>query len=143
MTLIGIFDSMAPHRQEGSIRGWKEIAVKKCVVKLSAAERECLAMMVSGGKHPAQKLTKARILLKADAGEGGEGWSDSKIAEALDTSVEPQTLACLSPAAHIRWCGGGQADRAGLFAPAARPRAMDVEPSRRQGGRTQYCRQRQ
>ncbi len=65
----------------------KEIAVKKYVVKPGAAERECLEMMISGGKHPAQKLTKARILLKADAGEGGEGWSDSKIAEALDTSL--------------------------------------------------------
>jgi len=65
----------------------KEIAVKKYVVKLSPAERECLELMISGGKHPAQRLTKARILLKADAGEGGEGWSDSKIAKALDTSL--------------------------------------------------------
>jgi hypothetical protein len=32
-------------------------------------------------------LTKARILLKADVSEAGEGWSDSGIAEALDTSV--------------------------------------------------------
>jgi hypothetical protein len=34
-----------------------------------------------------QLLTKARILLKADVSEAGEGWSDSRIAEALDTSV--------------------------------------------------------
>jgi transposase len=32
-------------------------------------------------------LTRARILLKADASEVGEGWSDSAIAAALDTSV--------------------------------------------------------
>ena len=38
-------------------------------------------------KHPAQLLTKARILLKADVSEAGEGWSDSAISEALDTSV--------------------------------------------------------
>ena len=31
---------------------------------------------------------KARILLKADASEGGEGWSDSWIAAALQTSVD-------------------------------------------------------
>ena len=31
---------------------------------------------------------KARILLKADASELGESWSDSQIAEALDTSVD-------------------------------------------------------
>ena len=65
----------------------KEIAVKKYVVKLTALERERLETMVSGGKHPAQRLTKARILLKADAGEAGEGWSDSQIATALDTSL--------------------------------------------------------
>ncbi len=40
------------------------------------------------GKHPARLLTKARILLKADASEAGEGWSDSRIAEALDTSTD-------------------------------------------------------
>ncbi len=65
----------------------RAIAVKKYVVKLSAAERERLETMISGGKHPAQRLTKARILLKADAGEAGEGWSDSQIAHALDTSL--------------------------------------------------------
>ena len=32
-------------------------------------------------------LVRARILLKADASETGEGWSDSQIATALDTSV--------------------------------------------------------
>jgi poly-gamma-glutamate capsule biosynthesis protein CapA/YwtB (metallophosphatase superfamily) len=33
-------------------------------------------------------LVKARILLKADASEAGEGWRDSQIATALDTSVD-------------------------------------------------------
>lgn len=65
----------------------KEIAVKKYVVKLSADEREQLDNAIRSGKHPAQRLTKARILLKADAGEGGEAWSDSQIANALDTSL--------------------------------------------------------
>jgi len=32
-------------------------------------------------------LTKARILLKADVSALGEGWSDSRIAAALDTSI--------------------------------------------------------
>src|SRR5262249_31539379 len=32
-------------------------------------------------------LTKARILLKADVSDAGEGWSDSRIAAALDTSI--------------------------------------------------------
>jgi hypothetical protein len=38
-------------------------------------------------KRSAQLLTKAPILSKADVSEGGEGWSDSRIAEALDTSI--------------------------------------------------------
>jgi transposase len=65
----------------------KEIAVKKYVVKLSAEERERLDSAIRSGKHPAQRLMKARILLKADAGDAGEGWSDSEIAKALDTSL--------------------------------------------------------
>ena len=55
----------------------KESAVKKYIVTLSDAEREQLTALIHSGKHPAQKLLKARILLQADASEGGEGWSDS------------------------------------------------------------------
>ena len=65
----------------------KEIAVKKYVVRLSAPEREKLSEFIGSGKRSAQLSTKARILLKADVSDGGEGWSDGKIAEALDTSV--------------------------------------------------------
>jgi hypothetical protein len=65
----------------------KEIAVKKYVVKLTVEEREQLDSLTRSGKHPAQKLTKARILLKADASEAGDAWSDSQIAAALDTSL--------------------------------------------------------
>lgn len=62
--------------------------VKKYVVTLSDEEREQLVTLIHTGKHPAQKLLKARILLKADASDGGEGWSDSEIAAALETSVD-------------------------------------------------------
>ncbi len=65
----------------------KEIAVKKYVVKLSLEEREQLNALICGGKHAARKLTRARILLKADVGEAGEGWSDSQIAAALGTGL--------------------------------------------------------
>src|SRR5271169_404170 len=44
-------------------------------------------MSVRAGKSSAQLLTKARILLKADVSEAGEGWSDSAISVALDTSI--------------------------------------------------------
>src|ERR1700687_4974469 len=66
----------------------KEIAVKKYVVILSNEEREHLTALIHSGNHPAQKLLKARILLKADASDGGEGWSDSQIAAALESSVD-------------------------------------------------------
>ena len=66
----------------------KEVAVKKYVVKLGDEEREQLNSMINKGKHPARYLLKARILLKADASDAGEGWSDSQIAAALDTSVD-------------------------------------------------------
>jgi hypothetical protein len=52
----------------------KQSAVKRYVVKLSDEERERLDALVHIGKHPARLLTKARILLKADASEAGEGW---------------------------------------------------------------------
>jgi transposase len=65
----------------------KEIAGKKYVVKLSAEERDRLEALIHKGKHSAQLLMKARILLKADVSEGGQGWSDSRIARALDTSI--------------------------------------------------------
>ena len=57
----------------------REISVKKYVVRLSAEEREQLEAMICAGEHPAQSLTKARILLEADVSEAGEGWSDSAI----------------------------------------------------------------
>jgi transposase len=65
----------------------KEIAVKKYVVRLSGEERERLNELLRSGKRPAQLLTKARILLKADVSDAGDGWSDSRIAEALDASI--------------------------------------------------------
>jgi Homeodomain-like domain len=65
----------------------KVIAVKKYVVTLSDEERDQLNVMISKRKHPARKPLKARILLKADASDAGEGWSDSQIA-ALSTSVD-------------------------------------------------------
>jgi len=66
----------------------KQPAVKKYVVRLGDDERERLNTLIKKGKAPARQLLKARILLKADASEAGEAWSDSRIAEALDTSID-------------------------------------------------------
>jgi len=65
----------------------KEIAVKKYVVRLTEEERDRLNELIRKGKRSAQLLRKARILLKADVSDAGEGWSDSAIAAALDTSI--------------------------------------------------------
>ncbi|MCI0600397.1 MAG: helix-turn-helix domain-containing protein [Beijerinckiaceae bacterium] len=74
-------------RATEAIMAAKEVIVKKYVVRLSDAEREQLETLIRKGKSPAQRLMKARILLKADVSEAGEGWSDSRIIEALETSA--------------------------------------------------------
>ena len=65
----------------------KEIAVKTYGVKLIAEERDRLEAMVRAGKNSAQSVTRAGIPVKADVSDAGDGWSDSAIAAALDTSI--------------------------------------------------------
>jgi transposase len=65
--------------------------MKKYKVTLTADERQFLHTLVSAGKAAALKLTHARILLKADATPSGPGWTDARIAEAIEvnrTTVE-------------------------------------------------------
>src|SRR6201986_251515 len=62
-------------------------SVKRYVVRLRAEEREQLESLIRKGRSPAKRLLKARILLKADVSEAGDGWSDSRIITALDTSA--------------------------------------------------------
>ena len=57
---------------------------KRYRVTLEACEREELEALLARGKADARRLTHARILLKADEGEGGPGWPDSRIAEAVE-----------------------------------------------------------
>jgi transposase len=60
---------------------------KQYIVTLTADEREYLAGLVSSGKGSALSLTRARILLKADASPMGPSWDDARIAEAIEVSV--------------------------------------------------------
>ena len=55
---------------------------EKYGVRLAPGERERLQQLIRGGRSPARKTARARILLKADA-----GWSAPKMADALDISV--------------------------------------------------------
>ena len=63
----------------------------KYAVELTEAERAQLRTLVGSGRASARMLTRARILLKANQGEGGPGWTDAAIAGALD--VHPTTVA--------------------------------------------------
>jgi hypothetical protein len=63
----------------------------KYAVMLTEAERARLRTLIGRGEAPARMLTRARILLKANQGEGGPGWSDAAIAGALE--IHPSTVA--------------------------------------------------
>jgi hypothetical protein len=60
----------------------------KYAVYLTEAERAQLRTLIGRGEAPARMLTHARILLKANQGEGGPGWSDAAIAGALDLHAD-------------------------------------------------------
>ena len=55
-------------------------------VRLTDEERQALEALVKKGRAAARKLTRARVLLKADEGPRGPGWTDEAIAAALDVS---------------------------------------------------------
>ena len=59
----------------------------KYQVRLTEAERAQLQTLVGQGIAPARQLTHARILLKANQGEAGPGWTDAAIAGALDVGL--------------------------------------------------------
>ncbi len=63
----------------------------KYAVALTEDERAQLRTLIGSGAAPARTLTHARILLKANQGEGGPAWADAAIAEAVE--VHPATVA--------------------------------------------------
>jgi transposase len=56
----------------------------KYAVKLPEPERAPLRTLVGRGAAPARQVTRARILLTANQGDGGPGWTDAAIAGAVD-----------------------------------------------------------
>ena len=62
--------------------------MKKYIIKLSIDERNTLKKLITSGRGPARMFTRARILLKADQGISGPNWSDEKISDALDVTVQ-------------------------------------------------------
>ena len=59
----------------------------KYVVRLKPEERDQLLALVNTGRAAAVKLLHARIALKADVSAGSRPWTDTEIADALDTSA--------------------------------------------------------
>jgi hypothetical protein len=59
---------------------------KRFPVTLANTERDLLKRLIAAGTDSARKLAHARVLLKADQGPGGPGWTDDAIAEAVDVS---------------------------------------------------------
>ena len=62
--------------------------MKKYIVQLSTKERQTLTKLITSGRSLARMFTRARILLKADQSSDGPVWSDEKISEALDVTVQ-------------------------------------------------------
>lgn len=58
--------------------------MKKYKVELDEKQRRQLESLLKGGKESARCQMHARILLKADQGAQGPGWTDEQIAEALE-----------------------------------------------------------
>ena len=63
------------------------MSAKRYPVVLSRSQRDFLMDLISSGTESARKLTRARILLKADAGEFGPAYSDKEIKEAVEVSI--------------------------------------------------------
>lgn len=59
----------------------------KYVVRLTIEERATLESLVGQRRAAADKLLRARMLLKADVGVGGPGWVDEQIAEAFEVGL--------------------------------------------------------
>jgi transposase len=92
----------------------------KYAVELPEEERARLRTLIGQGAAPARLLTHARILLKANRGEGGPAWTDAAIAGALE--VHPATVARVRRA----YAEGGLAAALERKAPdRVYPRALD------------------
>ena len=56
-------------------------------VQLNESQRDHLKALITSGTSPARKLTRARVLLKADTGELGPAYTDNQIQAAIEVSL--------------------------------------------------------
>jgi len=62
--------------------------MKKYIVRLSREERFTLKKLLISGRGSGRMFTRVRILLKADQSDEGSAWSDEKISESFDVTVQ-------------------------------------------------------
>jgi len=60
---------------------------KKYVVELTEVQRKCCVDLIRAGQTPARSIMHAQVLLKADSGPHGPGWTDEAIAQAFEIST--------------------------------------------------------
>ena len=60
---------------------------KRYPVRLDPSERDYLLELITSGTESARKLTRGRILLKADEGELGPAYTDKEIKAAVEVSL--------------------------------------------------------
>jgi transposase len=89
---------------------------KKYHIHLTTDERTMLEQVVRTGATPAITQSHARILLKADQSDGGPGWPDHQIAEAMGVSA-----ATVERVRHL-WVSQGRTVALERKKPTGRPR---------------------
>ena len=117
---------------------------KRYPVRLEKDQRETLMTLISSGREAARKLTRARILLKADENQDGSPYTDKQIKEALEVSLstiertrktfalEGLTAALTPkktiprPSAKVRWRKRSTSGRSHVFRSARGICPMDV-----------------
>jgi len=62
--------------------------MKKYIVRLSVEERATLKKLLISGRGPGRMFNRVRILLKVDQSMGGPAWSDVRISEAFDLTIQ-------------------------------------------------------
>jgi hypothetical protein len=124
---------------------------KRHIVVLSEAERARLHTMIGRGVAPASALTHARILLKANQGEAGPGWTDAAIAVAVEVNplpwpgsawatsrrgwTPPWTANCPRASTAAGWTGSRRPPgRVGVQRAAGRAQALEVAAAGRPAG---------
>ncbi len=114
--------------------------MKRYKVTLEVEERQQLQDLIAAGQAAARKLAHARILLKADAADGGPAWPDGRIADALEVStatVERVRQRFVEQAATPPWIASSGSDRPERSSSTAGPRPGSspwrARPPRRAG----------